>query len=219
MSFHQSNNKRPQVFYRLDGTEAATISREELQRCMGDQVDLATHVAEGRLLAGESLPVNAVALWAMQEAWHAALENSETLARERGDLLRHAYEDDLTHDTKDAVRKIFDRLRISVVHDGCYYPSWGDRPEWVAEWDRDTMRWWRHPRLAAEFVAYAPKMRAEFWTFIEGARCRRDRTPSSGGPRDHGPVERKVRELVHLYLVDVPELIASKLPRAKVAAV
>lgn len=206
------SNLRPHVFYRLDGTEAAAITRDELRRCVGDLVSLDAHVAEGRLLAGESLLVNAVALWAIQEAWHAAFEHSEALAAERDDVVRGAYQDALMHDTKNAARGIFGCLRINEVHEGCFYPSWDERPEWVTEWDLDTQRWWRHPRLAAEFVAYAQRMKAEFDAFIDGAGCRRSGASSPSGSRKHGPVELKVRALLHLYLVDVAELIESRLP-------
>lgn len=217
-NFHRSRRKHywsklhPQVFYRLDGTHAATVGRDELHRCVGSQVSLATHVAEGRLIASGSLPVNAVALWAMQEAWHATFASSEKLARERADLIQRAYEDALIYDTKSAVRGIFEYLRIVEVHEGCFYPSWDEKPEWVTEWDIDTVRWWRHPRLAGEFVAYAHRMKAEFDAFLDGAGCRRSGAPSPSGSRKRGPVELKVRALLHLYLVDVPALIEPRLP-------
>lgn len=201
---------------RTSASTATSISTDELQAVVGDLVDVGKHVADGELPQGD-LSANAVALWAMQQAYSAiGLE----LLDERRDLNPMGYDVALTYDAKWAVRDFFyDHLAIRV-HNGCIYPGDAPWPQWVKEWRSGARRWWHHPRLAAELVAYAPKMKAGLDDCIEGVGYPDKRPmPPESKSRERGPVERRARALVHLYLVDVVALIASRLPSTKAAAV
>lgn len=176
---------------------AASISADELQAVLGDLADVGKHVSDGELPTGD-LSANAVALYAMQQAFCAAA----------------------AFDTKWVVHKFMhDHVRLDS-HKSCTFPDWAGRPEWVREWRSSTKRWWRRPTLAAELVTYAPRMKADFEACIDGYGHHPERDiPSQRPPREHDPAERRARELVHLYLVDVVALIESKLRKAEPAAV
>lgn len=213
-------HQRAQAAYWLGGDDAATIARDELQECVGELANLREHVAEGMLPQGIVLPLNAVAMWAMQQAWCAAVEDDEALNAERKDLDDEGYEEVLQVETKDAVRGFMDEHLGIEVHEDCIFPSDAPHAFWVMEWTSSGERWWRRPTLAQELVAYAPKMKADLEACIEGDGCRIERiSPSKKLFREHGPVEQRARALLHLYLVDVVALIASRLPDTKAAAV
>lgn len=199
--------------------ELTFISRDELQAVVGGLVDVKEHVLDGELPQGD-ISANAVALWAMQQAYTAVVGPRPELEAERRDLELLDYDRVLRDETWQAVHNLLDRQLSIVVHEDCVYPEGGTPPEWVAEWHADTQRWWRRPRLAAELVAYAPKMKADLEACIEGDGLRSGRDISAERPsREHGPVERRARQLVHVYLVDVVALIESRLRSTKAAAV
>lgn len=201
--------------------ELTFISRDELQAVVGGRVDAEKLVEAGYLpveagyLPRGNVSANAVARWAMEQAY-CCVGPYSVLAAERRELDgdtpdRGPYGDVL----REAMRWVVWVRYYGDLTLRALYTDGGGSPEWVEECRPGVMRWWRYERLAAGLVAYAPKLKADLESYIElyGPLLDHD------SPSERQSADRRARALVHLYLVDVVALIASKLPETKAAAV